>query len=170
MSRSFIPSHSAPHMALFPSVEAPQSSAANIQTSKIVTLLGHVMVMHWPADLMTVGLCPHATKEFMNPHCAVFFSGNKIARRLSEQGCKVAAWNRDGSKTAALSEAGIAVYHSAADAIAASDILVLMLSDADAIQDVLLSAQQPVDLQNKVVLQMGTIGKFLSEHNSQRLI
>ncbi len=39
-----------------------------------------------------------------------------------------------------------------------------MLSDADAIQDVLLSAQQPVDLQNKVVLQMGTIGKSLSEH------
>ena len=100
----------------------------------------------------------------MNPHCAVVLTGNKIARRLSEQGCKVAAWNRDGSKTAALSEAGIAVHHSAADAIAASDILVLMLSDADAIQDVLLSAQQPVDLQNKVVLQMGTIGKSLSEH------
>jgi len=39
-----------------------------------------------------------------------------------------------------------------------------MLSDADAIQDVLLSAQQPVALQNKVVLQMGTIGKSLSEH------
>ncbi|DBA81051.1 hypothetical protein WJX79_009685 [Trebouxia sp. C0005] len=84
--------------------------------------------------------------------------GNKIARRLAEQGCKVAAWNRDGSKTAALSEAGIAVHHSAADAIAASDILVLMLSDADAIQNVLLSTQQPVDLQNKVVVQMGTIG------------
>ncbi|KAA6421206.1 MAG: 3-hydroxyacid dehydrogenase [Trebouxia sp. A1-2] len=83
---------------------------------------------------------------------------NKIARRLAEQGCKVAAWNRDGSKTAALSEAGIAVHHSAADAIAASDILVLMLSDADAIQNVLLSTQQPVDLQNKVVVQMGTIG------------
>jgi len=109
-------------------------------------------------------LCPHAIKEFIIPHCAVAFAGNKIARRLSEQGCKVAAWNRDGSKTASLSEAGIAVHHSAADAIAASDILVLMLSDADAIQDVLLSAQQPVALQNKVVLQMGTIGKSLSEH------
>ncbi len=64
-------------------------------------------------------------------------AGNKIARRLAEQGCKVAAWNRDGSKTAALSEAGIAVHHSAEDAIASSDILVLMLSDAGAIQDVL---------------------------------
>lgn len=116
------------------------------------------MVMHWLAYLMQEDCV------LMSPHCAICLTGNKIARRLAEQGCKVAAWNRDGSKTAALSEAGIAVHHSAADAIAASDILVLMLSDADAIQNVLLSTQQPVDLQNKVVVQMGTIGEpFLSK-------
>lgn len=81
----------------------------------------------------------------------------------------MAAWNRDGSKTAALSEAGIAVHHSAANAIAASDVLVLMLSDASAIQDVLLSPDQPVTLQDKVVLQMGTIGKAAHVlHQSRR--
>ena len=81
----------------------------------------------------------------------------------------MAAWNRDGSKTAALSEAGIAVHHSAADAIAASDVLMLMLSDADAIQEVLLSSDQPVTLQDKVVLQMGTIGNAAPVMHESRL-
>lgn len=84
--------------------------------------------------------------------------GNKVARRLAEEGCQVAAWNRSSSKAAALSEAGISVHQSAEDAIRVSDILVLMLSDASAIQAVLLSSDKPVDLQNKVVIQMGTIG------------
>lgn len=90
--------------------------------------------------------------------CSSAAVGNKIARRLAEQGCTVAAWNRDASKAQALSEVGITVHDSAQQAIQASDVLLLMLSDADAIQDVLLNANQPVDLKGKVVLQMGTIG------------
>lgn len=89
----------------------------------------------------------------MSPH-----AGNKVARRLSEEGCQVAAWNRDASKAEALSAAGISVYQSAQDAAEASDVVVLMLSDAGAIKDVLLNANQPVNLQGKVVVQMGTIG------------
>lgn len=81
-----------------------------------------------------------------------------MARRLSQEGCQVAAWNRDPSKAAALSEAGVAVHQSPHEAIAASDVLVLLLSDAAAIQDVLLSSDKPVDLHSKVVVQMGTIG------------
>lgn len=88
--------------------------------------------------------CPHA--------------GNKVARRLAEEGCQVAAWNRDASKAEALSAAGISVHQSARAAAEQSDVLVLMLSDADAIKGVLLSADQPVNLQGKVVVQMGTIG------------
>lgn len=84
--------------------------------------------------------------------------GNKVARRLSEEGYQVAAWNRDPSKAEALAEAGIQVHQSAQDAIGASDVMVLLLSDAGAIQDVLLSADKAVDLKGKVVLQMGTIG------------
>ena len=84
-----------------------------------------------------------------------------MARRLAEEGCQVAAWNRSSSKAAALSEAGISVHQSAEDAIRVSDILVLMLSDASAIQAVLLSSDKPVDLQNKVVIQMGTIGDLI---------
>ncbi|KAL3161163.1 hypothetical protein ABBQ38_009532 [Trebouxia sp. C0009 RCD-2024] len=89
----------------------------------------------------------------LHPH-----AGNKVARRLSEEGCQVAAWNRNISKTEALSAAGISVHQSAQAAAQQSDVLVLMLSDADAIKDVLLGADQPVDLQGKVVVQMGTIG------------
>ena len=86
-------------------------------------------------------------------------AGNKVARRLSEEGCQVAAWNRDASKAAALSAAGISIHESAQDAAQASDVLVLMLSDAEAIKDVLLNAEQPVNIQGKVVIQMGTIGQ-----------
>ena len=85
-------------------------------------------------------------------------AGNKVARRLSEEGCQVAAWNRDASKAEALSAAGISIHQSAQDAAQASDVLVLMLSDADAIKDVLLNRDQPVNLEGKVVVQMGTIG------------
>ena len=88
------------------------------------------------------------------------YVGNKVARRLADQGCQVAAWNRDASKASALAEAGIDVHQSAQEAISASDVLLLLLSDAAAIQDVLLSSEKPVDLQDKVVLQMGTIGKL----------
>lgn len=91
----------------------------------------------------------------LHPH-----AGNKIARRLAEEGCQVAAWNRNTSKTEALSAAGISIHQSAQAAAQQSDVLVLMLSDADAIKDVLLSADQPVDLQGKVVVQMGTIGEL----------
>ena len=71
----------------------------------------------------------------------------------------MAAWNRDASKAEALSEAGIAVHVSPQQAVQASDILLLMLSDADAIHDVLLNADNPVNLTGKTVIQMGTIGK-----------
>lgn len=94
-------------------------------------------------------------------HCTAFVSshaGNKIARRLSEEGCQVAAWNRDTSKAEGLAAAGVSVHQSAQDAAQASDVLVLMLSDADAIKDVLLNRDQPVNLEGKVVVQMGTIG------------
>ena len=94
-------------------------------------------------------------------------AGNKVARRLAEEGCQVAAWNRDASKTEALSAAGIRVHTSAQDAIQASNIEVLMLSDAAAIQDVLLNAQKPVELQGKCIVQMGTIG---NPHALQELL
>ena len=95
---------------------------------------------------------------------SVWHAGNKVARRLSEEGCQVAAWNRNPSKAAALSEAGISVHESAQDAVQDSDILILLLSDADAIKDVLLNTDQPVMLQDKVVVQMGTIGCFTNAH------
>ena len=85
-------------------------------------------------------------------------AGNKVARRLSEEGCQVAAWNRDASKAEALSAAGISIHQSAQDAAQASDVLVLMLSDAEAIKAVLLNGDRPMNLQGKVVVQMGTIG------------
>ncbi len=155
-------SHCCPWSVLSMHASVPKRSCSCVLCGNYTHMSKHVSVEpHLPLMQYYSVHTQSKSSQYLNMH--LFLTGNKIARRLSEQGCKVAAWNRDGSKTAALSEAGIAVHHSAADAIAASDILVLMLSDADAIQDVLLSAQQPVDLQNKVVLQMGTIGKSLSE-------
>ena len=108
-------------------------------------------------------------KAAQHPQCSQHYTfkkvnmtlsaGNKIARRLAEQGCTVAAWNRNVSKAQALSEAGIAVHDSAQQAIQDSDIVLLMLSDASAIHDVLLNSGDPVDLKGKIIIQMGTIGQ-----------
>lgn len=115
----------------------------------VIIIAQHGMATHCAAPRCARLRCT----ALLSPH-----AGNKVARRLSEEGCQVAAWNRDASKAEAFSAAGISVHQSAQDAAQASDVLVLMLSDADAIKDVLLNGDQPVNLQGKVVVQMGTIG------------
>jgi 3-hydroxyisobutyrate dehydrogenase-like beta-hydroxyacid dehydrogenase len=130
--------------------------------------------------------------------------GNKMARRLQEQGFKTAAWNRDGSKSAPLAhvrvscrivstpaqqsvpcvghldwchcravplvrhghqvtaftlQIGCKVATSAEEAVSCSDVVVLVLSDAEAIRSALLDdTTSAAALKGKCVLQMGTIG------------
>ena len=61
--------------------------------------------------------------------------GTAFAKRLIESGHEVSVWNRTASGTAAAEEAGATVAHDIADA-AASDVILLSLTDAAAVEAV----------------------------------
>lgn len=82
--------------------------------------------------------------------------GQPMARRLAECGAQVTAWNRTIEKARALADAGVRVAPTPNAVAQASDVLILMLADAPAIQQVLFDTG--CDLRGRVVAQMGTIG------------
>jgi 3-hydroxyisobutyrate dehydrogenase len=84
--------------------------------------------------------------------------GTPMALRLASTGLAVTVWNRTTSKTEVLREAGLAVAISAAEALDASPVAILMLADAPAIRDVLAGPGALAALAGKTVVQMGTIG------------
>lgn len=84
--------------------------------------------------------------------------GAPIAGRLASAGLEVTVWNRTASKAKVLGEAGLAVAPTAADALLASPVTILMLADAPAIRDVLASPGVLAALAGRTVVQMGTIG------------
>lgn len=85
--------------------------------------------------------------------------GSEIALRLKRQGLAVTCWNRGAERARAARERGLAVTQTPAEAITAGDLVVVMLSDAEAIRQVLLDEPAAARvLAGRVVLQMGTIG------------
>lgn len=83
--------------------------------------------------------------------------GRPIAARLLAAGYAVTVWNRTADKTAPLAAEGAVVAPSAVAAIRAAETVVLMLADAPAIRDTLLSAEPAGLLRGRTVIQMGTI-------------
>ncbi len=92
--------------------------------------------------------------------------GLPMAQRLIEMGHSVTAYNRTRSKLDSLKGATIAA--SASEAIAASDYVVLMLTDAAAVRELLLSDKS--QLQNRVVIQMSTIAPAESQAICEEVI
>lgn len=84
--------------------------------------------------------------------------GTPIALRLASTGLEVTVWNRTASKAEPLGEAGLEVAETAAGALLASPIAILMLADAPAIREVLFAADALAALAGRTVVQMGTIG------------
>lgn len=84
--------------------------------------------------------------------------GAPIALRLASTGLEVTVWNRTASKSKELGEAGLAVARTAAGALLASPVTILMLADGPAIREVLFSAEALAALAGRTVVQMGTIG------------
>lgn len=85
--------------------------------------------------------------------------GSEIALRLKRQGIQVACWNRGPERAQAARERGLAVMDSAAEAIAAADLVLLVLSDAPAIRQTLLEAPEAAGaISGRTLVQMGTIG------------
>lgn len=83
--------------------------------------------------------------------------GRPMAETLCEAGHQLTVWNRTASKAQPLTELGARIASTPAEAVGDSECIVLMLSDAAAIEDVLFG-DTPVELQNRTVIQMGTIG------------
>lgn len=110
--------------------------------------------------------------ENTSPRLAVLglgLLGAEIALRLQSQGFRVTGWNRAAAKTEALAAQGIEPAGSAAAAVAAADLVLLLLSDADAIASSLLDAEPAAELTGKCVVQMGTIGPEESRDLARRV-
>ncbi len=83
--------------------------------------------------------------------------GAPMAQQLQLAGHQVYGWNRSSNKVTALVSEGIQPMETPGAAIAASNLIILMLTDAEAIQATLLSPDAQTKLGGKTILQMGTI-------------
>lgn len=83
--------------------------------------------------------------------------GLPMAKRLLSQGFSVIAYNRTAEKLAPLQDLEATIASSPQSLIQAATCIVLMLTNADAIREVLLSDACRPELASKTVIQMGTI-------------
>ncbi|MCA9401720.1 MAG: NAD(P)-dependent oxidoreductase [Candidatus Omnitrophica bacterium] len=81
--------------------------------------------------------------------------GYPMAQRLLKAQYKVSVYNRTVEKTQGLREGGAIVYSTAKEAVEAGEVILLMLTDAQAVKDVLY--HDHIHLAGKIVIQMGTI-------------
>ncbi|MCX8057641.1 MAG: NAD(P)-dependent oxidoreductase [Ignavibacteria bacterium] len=83
--------------------------------------------------------------------------GGAIAQKLFENKIDVIAYNRTKSKLENLKTLGIKISDTPIEAIEQSEIIILMLADANAIKSVMINNEILEKLKNKVIVQMGTI-------------
>ncbi len=95
--------------------------------------------------------------------------GTAIALRLQAQGIAVTGWNRGAERSQAAAAAGLAVAQDAATAIGAADLVLLVLSDAAAIEATLLAPPAAAALRGRLIVQLGTIGPEESRGLAARL-
>lgn len=93
--------------------------------------------------------------------------GAPMALRLHHQGYRVIAWNRSPEKLPPLVAAGVATADTPAAALVDATLIVLMLSDAGAIRETLLTPPALSGLAGRTVLQMGTIAPQESQAVAQ---
>jgi 3-hydroxyisobutyrate dehydrogenase len=89
--------------------------------------------------------------------------GAPMARNLARAGNAVRAWNRSPEKAAALSDDGVEAHDDPAAAAAGADVVLTMLSDADAVLDV---ARQARLAEGQIWWQASTIGIDGTEANA----
>lgn len=94
--------------------------------------------------------------------------GNALAERLLDQKCELSIYNRSIEKVAKLSAQGARICETASEAVQQSEIVILLLSDADAIATVLDNVD-PVVFADKLFMQMGTIAPEQSQHLENQL-
>ena len=85
--------------------------------------------------------------------------GTAIAERLKEMGHDVVVWNRSAEKTRLLADAGAEVASTPADLAGRAEVILTILTDADAIDTVYHgpSGVLSADLAGKLVIEMSTV-------------
>ncbi|AFZ43304.1 6-phosphogluconate dehydrogenase NAD-binding protein [Halothece sp. PCC 7418] len=83
--------------------------------------------------------------------------GQAMAQTLLAADYSVMAYNRTAEKLDPLKEKGCAIARSAAHLISNCDCIILMLSDAPAIREVVLATESAQELSGHTIIQMGTI-------------
>ena len=83
--------------------------------------------------------------------------GQPMALKLLQDGLSVIAYNRTASKLEPLQEAGATIADSPATVLKESECIILMLTNAEAIKETLLNENTVSLLQDRTIIQMGTI-------------
>lgn len=83
--------------------------------------------------------------------------GSPMIERLLEMGHEVVAFNRTKAKLDPLKKLGAKVVENASDVIQASSITILMVTDYAAVREMLSSIKGRASLQDRIIVQMGTI-------------
>jgi 3-hydroxyisobutyrate dehydrogenase len=96
--------------------------------------------------------------------------GLPMAQRVMAAGFPLIVYNRTIEKLEPLREAGIVVAADPSAAIYAATFVVLMLTDAQAIRDVVLSDESRRALAGKTIIQMGTIAPSESRAIQQEIL
>lgn len=82
--------------------------------------------------------------------------GVRLAELLSEAGQSVTVWNRSIAKAAPLASRGLAVATSPAEALAASPVTLMILSDDDAVRSILSGEGAADALAGRILVNLGT--------------
>lgn len=95
--------------------------------------------------------------------------GQPMVQRLLAVEYPVIAYNRTPSKLEPLQEAGAAIARSPAELLQTAECVILMLTDAEAIRQVLFSPQSRQALSGRTLIQMGTIAPTESQAIAQEV-
>jgi 3-hydroxyisobutyrate dehydrogenase len=95
--------------------------------------------------------------------------GLPLAQRLLAGGSEVTVWNRTAAKAAPLLSEGGAIAPSVQAVLTAAEVVVLMLSDYEALCETLLTPEVQACLSGRLLLQMGTIAPSESRRLAQEL-
>lgn len=96
--------------------------------------------------------------------------GAPMAIKLHQSGHTVTAYNRTASKLAPLEDAGVATTTDPVIALNASDCIIVMVTNKDAIASILLADDTVSLLADKTIIQMGTIAPTHSRELHQRVL
>jgi 3-hydroxyisobutyrate dehydrogenase len=95
--------------------------------------------------------------------------GSEITIRLKDRHFDLSVWNRTRERAAPLAAIGIQCAESAAAAIAGADATLLLLADAEAIEETLFRGDTPNALPGRIIVQMGTIAPSESRSIASRV-